>query len=54
MMQLVSPPHMTMECHFSGADVEGRSILATARWIHVAHAFKNGESRVYGNGVLDF
>ncbi|MHB9081747.1 MAG: LamG-like jellyroll fold domain-containing protein [Pirellulaceae bacterium] len=27
--------------------------LATSRWIHVAHAFKNGESRVYVNDVLD-
>ena len=53
MMQLFSPPHMTMECHFSGR-CRGRSILATSRWIHVAHAFKNGESRVYVNGVLDF
>jgi hypothetical protein len=53
MMQFFSPPHLKMECYFSGADVEGRSTLATSRWIHVAHAFKNGESRVYVNGVLD-
>jgi hypothetical protein len=53
MMQFFSPPHLKMECYFSGADVEGGSTLATSRWIHVAHAFKNGESRVYVNGVLD-
>lgn len=53
MMQFFSPPHMRVECYFSGADVAGGSTLATSRWIHVAHAFKNGESRVYVNGVLD-
>jgi hypothetical protein len=53
MMQFFSPPHMKMECYFSGADVEGGSTLATSQWIHVVHAFKNGDSRVYVNGVLD-
>jgi hypothetical protein len=53
MMQFFSPPHMKIECYFSGADVKGRSTLATSQWIHVAHAFKNGESRLYVNGVLD-
>jgi len=53
MLQFFSPPHLKIECYFSGADVKGGSTLATSRWIHVAHAFKNGESRVYVNGVLD-
>jgi len=53
MMQFFNPPHVKMECYFSGADVRGDSTLATSQWIHVAHAFKNGESRVYVNGVLD-
>jgi len=53
MMQYFSPPHMTMECYFSGADVKGGSTLPTSQWIHVVHAFKNGDSRVYVNGVLD-
>ena len=53
MMQFFSPPHLKMECYFSGADVEGGSTLATSQWIHVVHAFKNGDSRVYVNGVLD-
>ena len=53
MMQYFSPPHIKMECYFSGADVRGSSALPTAQWIHVVHAFKNGDSRVYVNGVLD-
>jgi len=53
MMQFFSPPHLKMECYFSGADVEGGSTLATSQWIHVVHAFKNSDSRVYVNGVLD-
>ncbi|MHB8974996.1 MAG: hypothetical protein ACYC4N_31595 [Pirellulaceae bacterium] len=29
MMQFFSPPHLKMECYFSGADVEGGSTLAS-------------------------
>ncbi|NQT40059.1 MAG: DUF2341 domain-containing protein, partial [Planctomycetes bacterium] len=53
MLQFFSPPHMKIECYFSGADVRGDSTLATSQWIHVIHAFKNGDSKVYVNGVLD-
>ncbi|MCY2952546.1 MAG: autotransporter-associated beta strand repeat-containing protein [Planctomycetota bacterium] len=53
MVQYFSPPHMKIECYFSGADVPGGSALATSQWVHVVHAFKNGDSRVYVNGVLD-
>ncbi len=53
MMQFFSPAHVKVECYFSGADVEGGSSLAMSQWIHVAHAFKNGDSRIYVNGVLD-
>jgi hypothetical protein len=53
MVQFFSPPHLKIECYFSGADVKGDSTLATSQWIHVVHAFKNGDSRVYVNGVLD-
>ncbi|MEI7901088.1 MAG: DUF2341 domain-containing protein [bacterium] len=53
MMQYESPPHMNMACYFSGADVMGGSTLVPAQWVHVLHAFKNGDSRVYVNGVLD-
>jgi len=53
MLQFVSPPHAKIECYFSSADVTGSSRLATSQWVHVVHAFKNGESKVYVNGVLD-
>jgi hypothetical protein len=52
-MQFFSPPHIKMECYFSGADVPGGSTLPMSQWIHVIHTFKNGDSRVYVNGRLD-
>ncbi|MCX7048472.1 MAG: DUF2341 domain-containing protein [Candidatus Sumerlaeota bacterium] len=52
-MQFVSPPHIRMDCYFSGANVTGGSALATSQWIHVIHTFKSGDSRIYVNGILD-
>lgn len=52
-MQLESPPHIRMDCYFSGANVAGGSKVQLADWTHVVHAFKNGESRLYVNGILD-
>ena len=52
-MHFVSPPHIRMDCYFSGANVAGGSTLPMSQWIHVVHTFKNGDSRVYVNGVLD-
>lgn len=52
-MRYSSPPHVNMECYFSGADVSGESVLAPARWVHVVHTYQNGDTRVYVNGVLD-
>ena len=52
-MQLASPPHISLDCYFSGANVAGGSTLPLARWIHVVHTYKNGDSRVYVNGCLD-
>jgi len=52
-MQFVSPPHINMDCYFSGANVAGGSTLPMSQWIHVIHTFKSGESRVYVNGRLD-
>jgi len=51
-MQFVSPPHIRMDCYFSGANVAGGNSLPMSQWIHVVHTFKNGDSRVYVNGVL--
>ena len=52
-MQFVSPPHIRMDCYFSGANVAGGSTLPMSQWIHVVHTFKNGDSRIYVNGILD-
>jgi hypothetical protein len=52
-MQFFSPPHIQIECWFSGADVRGESKLPMSQWIHVVHTFKNGDSRIYVNGALD-
>jgi len=52
-MQLFSPPHIRIECWFSGADVRGGSTLPLSQWVHVVHTFQNGNSRIYVNGVLD-
>jgi len=52
-MQLFSPPHIKIECWFSGADVRGGSVLPLSQWVHVVHTFQNGNSRIYVNGALD-
>lgn len=52
-MHCVSPPHVTMDCYFSGANVTGRSKLSLSQWVHVVHTYEQGESRLYVNGVLD-
>ncbi|MEI6535529.1 MAG: DUF2341 domain-containing protein, partial [Verrucomicrobiaceae bacterium] len=48
-----SPPHITMDCCFSGANVQSKTRLAMSQWIHVVHTYKDGEARLYVNGVLD-
>ena len=52
-MQYRSPPHIRMDCYFSGANVAGDSTLPMSQWIHVIHTFENGDSRIYVNGRLD-
>ncbi len=51
-MRVASPPHIGMECYFSGADVRSGKI-PLSQWIHVVHAYKKGDSRIYVNGKLD-
>jgi hypothetical protein len=51
--RFASPPHVLVETWFSGADVHGRSKIPLSQWTHVIHTYKNGESRIYVNGVLD-
>ncbi|MCX6879552.1 MAG: DUF2341 domain-containing protein [Verrucomicrobia bacterium] len=52
-MQLASPPHVNVDCYWSGGSVTGGSTLPLSQWIHVAHTYQNGEARVYVNGVQD-
>ena len=52
-MRVDSPPHMRMECYFSGADVAAGSPLPMSQWVHVVHTYRKGESRIYVNGRLE-
>jgi hypothetical protein len=52
-MEYRSPPHVRMDCYFSGGNVEGGSRIPLSRWAHVVHTYQKGDSRVYVNGVLD-
>ncbi|QDU19806.1 DUF2341 domain-containing protein [Urbifossiella limnaea] len=52
-MHYRSPPHVRMECYFSGADVAGKSSIPRGEWVHVVHTYEKGNSRVYVNGALD-
>ena len=51
-MHFQSPPHVKMECYFSGADVSTTGRLPMNEWIHVVHTYQQGDSRVYVNGEL--
>ncbi|MBB6048817.1 DUF2341 domain-containing protein [Armatimonas rosea] len=52
-MQFRSPPHVSMDCYFSDANVASKSKLALGEWVHVVHTYEKGNARVYINGVLD-
>ncbi len=52
-MQYRSPPHVNMDCYFSGANVTGKQPVPLGEWAHVVHTYEKGESRLYVNGVLD-
>ncbi|MGA2863714.1 MAG: DUF2341 domain-containing protein [Verrucomicrobiota bacterium] len=52
-MQFRSPPHINMDCYFSGANVRGNSRLPMCQWIQVVHTYQKGDSRIYVNGLLD-
>ena len=50
-MQFRSPPHIKVDSDFS--DVEGGSTIPMSEWTHVAHTYKDRDSRIYVNGRLD-
>ena len=52
-MRIASPPHVQMECYFSGADIRNGGKVTLGQWTHVVHTYRKGDSRVYVNGVLD-
>lgn len=52
-MRVNSPPHIRMECYFSGADVKTATPIAMSQWMHVVHTYHKGDSRIYLNGRLD-
>jgi len=52
-MQFASPPHINMDCYFSGGNVASGGAIPMSQWTHVVHTYKNGEARIYVNGVLD-
>lgn len=51
-MQFRGPPHVRMDCWFSGANVESTGPIMMNEWAHVAHVCRPGDSRLYVNGVL--
>ena len=51
-MQFRGPPHVRMDCWFSGANVESTGHIKMNEWVHVAHVCRPGDSRLYVNGVL--
>lgn len=48
-----SPPHLSMDCYFSGANVATTNRLPMNEWVQVLHTYQPGDSRVYVNGMLD-
>ena len=52
-MNYRSPPHVKMDCYFSGANVETRNAIPLSKWAHVVHTYHQGESQIYVNGILD-
>ncbi len=49
-MQFRSPPHVQMDCYFSGGNVAGVSRVPLGEWTHAVHTYRQGESVIYVNG----
>ncbi len=52
-MQFRSPPHVTMDCYFSDANVKGNTPVPLGEWVHVVHCYEKGNTKLYLNGVLE-
>ncbi|MSU36491.1 MAG: DUF2341 domain-containing protein [Pedosphaera sp.] len=51
-MHFQSPPHVRMDCYFSGADVSSAGRMPMNEWVQVVHTYQQGDSRIYVDGVL--
>jgi hypothetical protein len=51
MFNLLSPPHMAIQCYF--ADVDSKRAVTLGEWIHVVHTYQRNDSRIYINGALE-
>jgi len=52
-MHFQSPPHVSMDCYFSGANLSSEGQMPMNEWIHVMHTYEQGDSRIYVNGELN-
>jgi hypothetical protein len=52
-MNLVSPPRITLDCNFGAADMRGTAAIPSSEWSYVVHTFQTTGTRLYVNGVLD-
>jgi len=52
-MHFRSPPHVRMDCYFSGGNVNGQQRTPLGEWTHAVHTYQEGESKLYVNGILD-
>jgi hypothetical protein len=52
-MNLASPPHISMDCWFGGANIKGDTTIPMSEWVHVVHTYDGTKARLYVNGVLD-
>jgi hypothetical protein len=52
-MNLLSPPRISMDCNFGAADMRGSDPIPSSEWSYVVHTFETTGTRLYVNGVLD-
>ena len=53
MVRFDAPPHISVQTWSDGGGVNGASPSPLSQWTHVVHTYRNGEAKVYVNGVLD-
>ncbi|MEI6534056.1 MAG: DUF2341 domain-containing protein, partial [Verrucomicrobiaceae bacterium] len=53
MLSNAVPPVFWADCYNGGASVSSKSGIKNSEWYHVVHTYKEGEAKIYVNGVLD-